>query len=349
MILTIYTKSIFYKSFVEELILSSELLAGFLSALDDFASHMGGGRMLALKLGRIKFYNHMINNEANLKLVIIADKAANDSELKKVIKRIEDSILLKYSIHELKEYYSQPSYFNNLEPIITPIVDEVNLVSPDEISPIETLPYPIQEQPELILKKVSIPLLLKYLKKDLAKVVYGLFVGMRVVVTGDPALVSLIIDSMEIFSPHRNLRKAYWTNDIDESGYDIIGVSPQLSNLYLDSIRVNLIKKSVVGLKSNKYFDEIVKRLEKLKAEKVFPYIKQKFDFLFNKLRDFVDLINSDELSNKDLSKFSQNINRATLKVLESFLYWNNPKFYHRIKKVADHIRTHLLAEEVLL
>ena len=348
MILTVQTKSIFYKSFREEFLLSSELLAGFLTALDSFAATMGG-QMKALNLGRIKFYNYVINKEANLRLVVIADKDASDYGLKEVMKRIEDSLLQKYLVQEFEEYSSQPSHFDNLEPLISHIIDEVNRPTPDEISPIESLPYPIQEQPELNLRKDSMPFLFKLLKKDLAKVVYGLFIGMRVVVTGNPDLISLVIDSMEILSPHRSLRKAYWTDNIEESGYDIFGVSPQLSNLYLDSVRVNLIKKSVVGLKSNKYFNEIVKKIEKLKAEKVIPYIRQKIDFLFKKLREFVDLINLDEISNQDLSEFIQDIDRAILKVLESFLYWNNPKFYHRIKKVANRIRNHLLAEDVLL
>ncbi len=348
-ILTLQTKALFYKSFVEELTQPTELLAGFLQALDIFATKMGGGGMQTLNLGRIKFYNHMINNEAHLRLVIIADQASPDSELNEVIKRIEDSILPKYSIQDFEKYSSEPSHFDTLDPIITPIVYEVNRASFDKISPTEALPYPVQEQPELNLREGSIPFLRKLLKKDLAKVVYGLFIGMRIVVTGDPDLINQVMDSIEIFSPHRNLKKAYWITDIEKSGFDIIGVPPQLCNLYLDSIRVNLIKKTVVGLKSNKNFSKIVKQLEKLKAEKVLPFIKKQFNFLFKKLREFVDLINRDELSNKGLKKFSQNIDRATLKVLESFFYWNYPRFSRRIKKVADQIRAHLLAEDVLL
>ena len=348
-ILTIGETALFYKSFVEELTQSSDLLTGFLSALDLFATSMGGGGMETLNLGRIKFHNHMINNEARLRLVIIADQASNEAELNKVIDKIEGSVIPNYKIKEFEEYSSQPAHFNNLDPMITDIVYEVNRASFNQISPIENLPYPVQEQRELNVDKESLSFLSKVLKKDLAKVVFGLFIGMRVVVTGDPDLVSSFIDSMETFSPYRTLRKAKWVDTLDTSGYDIIGVPENLFDLYLDSVRVNLTKKSAVGVKRNKNFYEIIKRIEKLKAEKVLPYIKERFDLLFKKLRAFVDLINAEELSNKTIEKFSKTIDRATLKVLESFFYWNYPKFYPRIKKVSDQIRNLLFAEEVLL
>ncbi len=346
-ILTIGEKSLFYKSFVEEFSTSSGLLAGFLSALDLFATNMGGGEMEALDLGKVSFYVHTINAETKLRLVIIADKASKDFELTPTIRKIEESIKQIYTLKELEEYSSQPSYFENLDPLITDLVYEANRAFFTQISPMENLPYPVQEQRNLILNKDTFSFIITLLKKDLAKILYGLFIGMRIVVTGNPDLVRTTIDSLDFFSPHRTLKKAYWVETIDIAGYDIIGVPVQIFDLYLDSIRINITKKSVEGVKS-KNFDEIYKKIEKLKAEKVLPYIQEQFGSLFKKLRTFVDFINTDELSDKKLQKFSKSIDRSTLKVIESYFYWKYPKFYPRIKKVSDQIRNNIFAEEVL-
>ncbi|MDD1777161.1 MAG: hypothetical protein LUQ65_03260, partial [Candidatus Helarchaeota archaeon] len=62
-----------------------------------------------------------------------------------------------------------------------------------------------------------------------------------------------------------------------------------------------------------------------------------------------VELINSKTITDKDFNQLNKDLNLDILKVLETFFYWNYPKYTKKVKKVCDRARALLLAREYIL
>jgi len=351
LLLNIQTKPIFFKSYDSKFSPSSDLLGGFLSALNIFAKGISQDAIKAVIMGKMKYSNYLIDKNSDLNLVIIADESASNTDLEKLMVLFKDKFLKKYKIQDILAHMCEPSYFDDFGRLIDSYIEKINQINIDEAASeiadtLLTLPPPV-EAPKLDLSNISMPFLFKFIK-DLGKVIYALFIKMRVVVTGERSLVKLIIDTLRVFAPDRRLKLIHWTENLDESSTDILGVPPHLVNLYIDSVIVDLEHNVVEGLKENKFFDELVKSIKKMEFSTILPYIKEKIDFLNRKTRELADLINSPKISDLDLSNFNKAIDLDILKILETYFYWNYPKYTKKIKKICEKARSLFLAQQFL-
>ncbi len=342
------TKPIFFKSFDPDFTPSRDLLGGFVSAINIFAKGVTEDQVKAIIMGKMKYYFRTLNEDQGLTLIIIASQDAEDTELEGYLEEFKENFLRHYSLQEIESHASEPSYFEDYERIIEPLIQKIN--PPEvEVAPHELLSYPVEEAPELTLDGVSLHFLNKYMKNELGRILLALFIGMRIVVTGEPNLVKIIIDTLEIFAPHRALKKVYWSEELDDVRADLVGVPPLLSNLYIDSTIINLNVKRVEGLKRVEYFDKIARKIQKMRKEKIIPYVQEKVNFLLRKLREFVDLINLKTVSNSTIEEFNREIDTEILKILEIYLFWNYPKCTKRIRTLIERSRTLLLAEQFII
>jgi hypothetical protein len=342
------TKPIFFKSFDPDFAPSRDLLGGFVSAIDIFAKGVTEDQVKAIIMGKMKYFFRTLNEDQGLTLVIIANQEADDAELEGYLEEFKENFLRNYSLQEIESHASEPSYFEEYERIIEPLIQEINPSEVEE-APQKLLSYPVDESPELSLDGVSFHFLNKYMKDELGRILLALFIGMRIVITGEPNLVKIIMDTLEIFAPHRALKKVYWSEELDDVLADLVGVPPLLSNLYIDSTIINLDVKRVEGLKRLEYFDKMARKIQKMRKEKIIPYIREKTSFLLKKLREFVDLINLQTVSNSSIEEFNREIDTETLKVLEIYLFWNYPKCTKRIRSIIERSRTLLLAEQFII
>lgn len=346
----IQTKPIFFRSYDKEFSPSGELLGGFLAALNIFAKNISQDQISVVITGKMKYYNYLINKKDDLNLIIITDQSTSASDLKKIMETVKDKFLKKYSIQEILANMSQPSYFDDFKLLIDSLIQKINQSNIDEAdSEIaeELLIVPPDEKSPLDLSNTSLPFVFKFVK-DLGKVIYALFIRMRVVVTGELSLVKLIINTLKLFSPHHTLKSIYWTENPNESNANILGVPPKLVDLNLDSTIVNLEKNIVDGLKENKYFEDLVKSIKKMEDPKILPYVREKVNFLNEKARDLATLINSRKISDTDINNFNKDIDTDILKILETYFYWNYPKYTKKIIKIFGKARSLLLAREFL-
>lgn len=351
LLLNIQTKPIFFKSYDSKFSPSSDLLGGFLSALNIFAKGISHDAIKAVIMGKMKYFNYLIDKNSDLNLVIIADENATDTDLEKLMGIFKDKFLKKYKMQDILAHMCEPSYFDDFGRLIDSYIENVNQINIEEAASeiadaLLILPPPV-EAPKLDLSNISMPFVFKFIK-DLGKVIYALFINMRVVVTGEPSLVKLIIDTLRVFAPDRRLKLIHWTEKLDESSTDILGVPPHLVNLYIDSTIVDLDHNLVEGLRENKFFDEFVKGLKRMEFSTIFSHIKQKIDFLHRKTRELAECINSPKISDSDLSNFSKAIDLDILKILETYFYWNYPKYTKKIKKICEKARSLLLAQQFL-
>ena len=351
-LVTVQTKPIFFKSFDSEFNPSGDLLGGFLSALNIFARGLSQDQIKAVILGKMKYYNYLLHKDTDLNLILITDASASDTDLEKTMPPIKTKFLNKYGIKEIMDHMCQPSYFDEFGQSIDSFVQKINQVSidqaADEIAD-ELLILPLEQKPPLDLTNVSFPFVFKFLKNDLGKVIYALFIHMRIVITGDPSLVKLIIDTLKLLSPHHRLKEIYWTETFDETRADIIGIPPPLAGLYIDSTIVHLPTGTVDGLKENKFFDTLVKNIKKMDPIKIPSYMETQINFLIKKTKDLIELINSKNVLEKDLNRLNKDLDLDILKILETYFYWNYPRYTKKVKKICDRARALLLAREFIL
>ncbi len=348
LLINVLTRTIFFKSFDYKLELSKDLIGGFLSAIDVFAKGVGQDQIKEIVMDRIAFYYYVVNSKYDLNIILITDSHTKGVILEQIIGEIKREVLGMYSIQEIQDHICEPTYFNKLDGAITKIIQSITEESKQKISD-KFVEVPLGVKPKIDLSKTSIPLLLEFKKKELGKLLFAMFIGIRVIVTGNNSLVKLIIDTLELFSPHRTLKKNYWTENPEIQRFDILGVPKKLAPLYLGSVIVNLDNRTVEGIKNNKYFDEMTNSIEKLKPEKILPFMDKKIYFLIEKAKEFAVLANKPGLSNKDLEKMSKNINKDILRIIETYYYWNVPESSSKIKSTAEKIRTFLLAKNMLL
>lgn len=349
-LINVQTKPIFFKSYDSEFSPSSDLIGGFLSALNIFAKGISQDQIKAVIMGKMKYYNYSMDKKSDLNLVIISDESAKDTDLEKIMGILKNKFLKKYKIPEIIANMCQPSYFDNFGLMIDSYLQKINQMNIEEAASeiaeeLLILP-PLTEKLQFTLGNVSLPFLFKFVK-DLGKVIYALFIKMRVVVTGEPSLVKLIIDTLRLFSPYRVLKLVYWTETLDESA-DVIGVPPDMIDLYIDSTIVNLEKNTTEGLKENKFFEELVKNIKKMDASNILLYIGEKINYLNKKSQDLAEIINLRKVSDDNLKNFNKDIDLDTIKLLETYFYWNYPKYTKKIKKVCENAKSLFLAEEFL-
>lgn len=351
-LVTVQTKPIFFKSFDKEFNPSGDLLGGFLSALNIFAKGLSEDQIKIVIMGKMKYYNYLLNKPADLNLILITDESTSDTDSEKIIPAIKAKFLNKYGLKEITDHMCEPSYFDEFGLSIESYIKKINKVSidqaADEIAD-ELLIIPLEEKPSLDFINISFPFVFKFIKNDLGKVIYALFLHMPVVITGEPSLVKLIIDTLKLFSPHHRLKALYWTETFNETRADITGVPPQAVGLYMDSTIVDLTAGKVEGLKENKFFDGLVKNIKKLDNSKIVPYVETQINFLTKKIKELVELINSKKVTDTDLNRLNKDLDLDILRILETFFYWNYPKYSKKVKKICDGARALLLAREFIL
>ncbi|MFX1451133.1 MAG: hypothetical protein ACFFCM_09850 [Promethearchaeota archaeon] len=329
---------LFSKNFTSEISADPLLLGGFFSAVSTLAKDLHKDEIKAIIMGASKILFRILEEKNDLHMIIIADQSAEDEVLKEMIDNLGAAFINMFGLEQIIQHASQTDYFEPFENRVTSVIQRTTKITDDETID-ESKVFPIVKKPELDIKNLSLPFLFKTLKKNLARVIYSIFVGIRIVITGEPAMVKMFIDSLDIFSPHRQVTKIYWTEDIEKTNANLVGVPPNIADLFIDSTIINLEDNSVKGIKSNKYFEEITKKIKKLKPDKLQTYITEKIDFLVEKTKDLLYLINSEDISKDELTKFAKNVNRDILEILEFHLKYNHPKSINRIKKTCENLR----------
>ncbi len=347
-LINVHTKCIFYKNYDPDFDISVELLGGFLSAIDIFARGLGQDQIKEIVMDRRKFYYYVIDEAMNLVMVVIASQNAREHELKKYIGIIKDRFLDKFATNFIESHQCEPNFFDDFDLVIRDIIDQANEERLAKISD-NYLAFPDFERPMISGRNLSVPFLVKFAGDSLDKLLFALFIGMRIVVAGEPSLVKIIVDTLQLFAPHRILKKQYWTEDVQEHGYDIVGVPPKLAPLYLDSTIMNLENRFVDGLMSNKYFESVAKKARKLKADKLVSYLDDKYEFLIAKAKSLATLVNQSEIVEDNINQFIRGLDKDTLKVLETYYYWNNPEYTEEVRDITERARTLLLAKGFLL
>ncbi len=184
--------------------------------------------------------------------------------------------------------------------------------------------------------KGSIQFLNKVVKKDLDKAILAILVGKPVVVTGDEVMTEIAIASLEIFSPHKELRKVFWTNQIVDA--DLIGTKKNLAKAYEDAVVVDLIKGKVSGGEQSKFCKSLLSSLKGLNEERVIDTVNDRINEIITSANILADLAMKREVSRSEISDIASQFNSEKMGIIVVIAKSMNPIFSKKIEVLAPMI-----------
>ena len=193
----------------------------------------------------------------------------NINELKRITKTIKTSLLGLFN-QEKNEEKIKVLINNLMNKTFTESWMNHNLTQKSVSEPKSTLNKKNSLQEKTTTN--SIHLLQSMIKKNLDQAIYAIIVGNPVIVIGkNSEILKLVIDTLSIFSPHRNLVLnevlGFFPKSMDIESYDLIGIYPEYKpKRRKNYVFVDLEKSKIQGGKKNNYCIQLIDEL--LEAEK---------------------------------------------------------------------------------
>lgn len=185
-------------------------------------------------------------------------------------------------------------------------------------------------------KKGSLKFLERLIKKDLDKAIFAILLGKKIVVTGDEVMAEVAIASLEMFSPHKELRKVYWTNQIVEA--DLIGTRRNLAKAYEDAVIIDMEKGKVLGGSSSKFCKNLLSKLKGLNDRQVISLIHSEVNVIISSATLLADLAMKRQIGKKEISKAAKQFNSEKMGIIKVIAKEMNPPFAERIDELATKI-----------
>jgi len=139
------------------------------------------------------------------------------------------------------------------------------------------------------------------LDKIIENVVTSVISGDRIAVIGDETQIEVIITSLELFCPHRDLKKVYWTNKEMEKA-DIIGIPRKLEQSYANQGYKILDAENLGKFKGtpNKFVNKLLKDIKNVKDPlKVMYIIQTRIDYFISRVNTIMNLYKRIEVDNE--------------------------------------------------
>ncbi|MGC9777984.1 MAG: hypothetical protein HZR80_01925 [Candidatus Heimdallarchaeota archaeon] len=180
--------------------------------------------------------------------------------------------------------------------------------------------------------KGSMQFLNKVIKKDLDKAIMAILIGRPVIVTGDEVMTEIAIASLEIFAPHKELKKVFWTNQIVEA--DLIGTKRNIAKAYDDAVVVDLLKGKVSGGESSKFCKDLLSNLHGIDEKAVVQRVNDKISEIITSASILAELAMRKEVSKGDISTVAPMFNSEKMSIIVTIAKSMNPIF----SKKMDHL-----------
>jgi polyhydroxyalkanoate synthesis regulator phasin len=181
--------------------------------------------------------------------------------------------------------------------------------------------------------KGSMQFLNKVIKKDLDKAILAILIGKPVVVTGDEVMTEIAIASLELFAPHKELKKVFWTNQIVEA--DLIGTRKNLAKAYDDAVIVDLIKGKISGGESSKFCRDLLSSLRGIDEKSVEGKINERISEIITSASLLSELAMRKEITKGDISNVAPMFNSEKMGIIVTIAKSMNPVSTNKIEYLA--------------
>ncbi|NHK32016.1 MAG: hypothetical protein FK730_11735 [Asgard group archaeon] len=171
--------------------------------------------------------------------------------------------------------------------------------------------------------KGSMQFLNKVIKKDLDKAILAILIGKPVVVTGDEVMTEIAIASLELFAPHKELKKVFWTNQIVEA--DLIGTQKNIAKAYDAAVIVDLFKGKVIGGESSKFCKDLLNSLRGLNEKFIEQKVNDKISEIITSASLLSELAMRKEITKGDISTVAPMFNSEKMGIIVTIAKSMNP------------------------
>ncbi|HUT82989.1 MAG TPA: hypothetical protein VMZ29_17465 [Candidatus Bathyarchaeia archaeon] len=157
--------------------------------------------------------------------------------------------------------------------------------------------YLDDQQKENIKQISGFNYLYKKLGNNLAKVIYAIITGQRLIIIGEKNAVESSIASIEIFAKYRNYKINLWTDDTIAYDIDIVGTSKEFKDVYQDSVIVDLFENTVQNGSSCSFCENLVQKIiEEPNIDSYINFVSEVLFKLDRLVNDFILVRNLDEV-----------------------------------------------------
>ncbi len=280
-----------YDSFSENKIHDNALVTGLISAIVALSSEVVNSFPREIEFeGKILYF--YTENELIVALLVDIEAPFNGdilpillAEFKKVQQQYNFSIYqsIKYEAEVSTEIKSAlAGYLSNMQKNMLNILNKTDLSDYESMVKLKNVAKDVMfdESKEFL----SFEIISRLVPEGLDKVLYGLTVGIPVVVVGNRNLVEPMIHSLRLLSPTRILNVKPWSFRY-ERGYDIIGTNDYQDLMPSNTLIITNIDEGIVfGGRSSAYFEELIKQISNLNAVEAFTLLRTELDWIFQSM-----------------------------------------------------------------
>ncbi|MHA1591110.1 MAG: hypothetical protein ACTSUP_01235 [Candidatus Heimdallarchaeaceae archaeon] len=280
-----------YDSFSESKIHDNALVTGLISAIVALSSEVVNSFPREIEFeGKILYF--YTENELIVALLVNIEAPFNGdilplllAEFKKVQQKYNFSIYqaIKYEEEVSIEIKSAlAGYLSNMQKNMLKVIEKTDLTDYKSLIKLKNVARDVMFDGSR--EFLSFEIISRLVPEGLDKVLYGLIVGIPVIVVGNRNLVEPMIHSLRLLSPTRLLKVKPWSFKY-EPGYDIIGTN-DYDNLIPSStlVIVNIDEGIVFGGHSSSYFEDIISQISNLNAVEAFTFLRTELDWVFQSL-----------------------------------------------------------------
>ncbi len=166
----------------------------------------------------------------------------------------------------------------------------------------------------------------RMVRKDADQLIRAVILGETIVIVGDEPLVDLMQSTLELFVPHRTLRRVTYTEKVVHPRFaDIIGIPSTLAKHYKDEVSLDLKEGKVYrGTKCN-FSKKLLKQISKLDQEKAERFIHTRINFVLSQVNTLLNIVTAKKKDKDTLVNFRKSLDEATLEIIDALALQINP------------------------
>ncbi len=280
-----------YDSSSEAVIIDNALVTGLISAIIALSSEVvcSFPREIEYEGKILYFYNE---NDLVISLLVDIESPFNGNILPLLLAEFKQ-LQLQYTFHayEAIRYEEEigtriksclAEYLSNIQTNMIHIFEKTDLTDYESLIKLKNVAK--DSMLDNSRDFLSFDIITRLIPEGIDKIIYGLVVGVPVIISGNRNIVESMIQSLRFLSPTKLLKVKSWSFKY-EKGFDIVGTNDYKGLIpSVNLIIVNLDDGIVYGGRSSSYFEKIAKQLTDLSAMEAYSFIRTELDWIFQSL-----------------------------------------------------------------
>ncbi|MFX1251635.1 MAG: hypothetical protein ACFFCZ_08495 [Promethearchaeota archaeon] len=297
---------LFHTSFIEDIERSgsySSLFPSFISAISTFATEIARSPLKKIILGNMVLYQY----KKGRLMVCLSTESEIQDEL--VLHKFFERLVIEFE--------------NEFSTLIDSFGVNITAFEKFQSKLYEILNIKAIEKHITFAEKIpSFHLVFNALGKVVDRVINSVIIGEKIAVIGNQGDTTLLIVTLERFSPHNHLKSIYWTNIPFEDAH-LIGIPKKLEQDYADQGYMILDIKNPAKFRgsTSKFVKKLVRdiiNVDDLKSAEFL--IKTRISYFITHVSTILDLYNREEITKEALEILKKDIDEDFLNLILGYI-----------------------------